>query len=135
MDARGAGLVEYLVLLGLVALAAFGGYRAFGRAGADTARAQAQCVATLSNCEGSQQGEAPALPTRRERIDAQAAAAAGGPGPAPPAADPAPAANAPPAAGAAPEPDGPEPPAKRDRSRSTSAGPTAATCSGSSRAG
>ena len=31
-DARGGGLFEYLLVLGLVALVAVGGYRAFGRA-------------------------------------------------------------------------------------------------------
>jgi pilus assembly protein Flp/PilA len=47
-DTRGASLVEYLVVVGLVALFALAGWRSFGQRIDDKAAAQAACVTSLS---------------------------------------------------------------------------------------
>ncbi|MEJ7733359.1 MAG: C2 family cysteine protease [Polyangiaceae bacterium] len=62
-DTRGASLVEYIVLVGLVALVALGGFRAFGAAALDKVNAQADCVATFSCGPGNPQGAGPAVGT------------------------------------------------------------------------
>jgi len=49
-DTRGAGLVEYMMVVGLVALVGIGGFRAFGSAALAKVNDQADCVATFS-CE------------------------------------------------------------------------------------
>jgi Flp pilus assembly pilin Flp len=72
-DRRGANLAEYLILVGLVALLALGGYRAFGSSVSDKAEAQAACVADFGGCAGAQ-GER-LLPTRSEIVDQAADAA------------------------------------------------------------
>jgi Flp pilus assembly pilin Flp len=51
-DTRGAQLVEYMVLIGLVALLAMAGFRTFGESAKAKAEAHARCVASLS-CDGS----------------------------------------------------------------------------------
>ncbi len=52
-DTRGASYVEYLIVLGMVALAAQVGLRAFGKSVAGTARSQADTIATIeSDCVG-----------------------------------------------------------------------------------
>jgi hypothetical protein len=112
-DCRGAGLVEYVLALGLVAVLAFSGWRAFGSSVDDKAAAQAECIRTLSCAPGS--ADEAAAPTRRERVDAQlqAAAATGG--------DPPPAPAGPPPGAAAVEPDA-DPPPKQPRARSVAIG-------------
>jgi Flp pilus assembly pilin Flp len=53
-DDRGAGLVEYLLVLGLVALVALGGYRTFGHSADSKVEAQAECVRRLDGqCNGA----------------------------------------------------------------------------------
>jgi Flp pilus assembly pilin Flp len=52
-DARGAQLVEYLLLVGLVAFLALAGLRTFGERTKAKAEAHARCVASLSCDEGS----------------------------------------------------------------------------------
>jgi len=54
-DTRGANLVEYLVIVGLIALVAMAGFRAFGRSVDDKATAQAACVESFS-CSGNGNG-------------------------------------------------------------------------------
>jgi Flp pilus assembly pilin Flp len=54
-DTRGANLVEYLVIVGLIALVAMAGFRAFGRSVDDKATAQAACVDSLA-CSGTGTG-------------------------------------------------------------------------------
>ena len=66
-DRRGANLVEYLILVGLVALLALGGYRAFGSSVSAKSEAQAACVADFGGCQGAE-GER-ILPTRSEIVD------------------------------------------------------------------
>jgi pilus assembly protein Flp/PilA len=51
-DTRGANLVEYLVVVGLIALVALAGFRAFGRSVDEKATAQAACVESFS-CSGN----------------------------------------------------------------------------------
>lgn len=46
-DTRGGGLVEYILLVGLVGLLAIGGFRRFGKSIADKAAAHARCVETF----------------------------------------------------------------------------------------
>jgi hypothetical protein len=60
-DTRGAGLLEYIVVVGLVALVALGGFRAFGAAALDKVNDQADCVATFSCGPGSQTGAQPGV--------------------------------------------------------------------------
>jgi Flp pilus assembly pilin Flp len=60
-DTRGASLVEYMVVVGLVALVALGGFRAFGAAALDKVNAQADCVATFSCGPGEASGAEPAV--------------------------------------------------------------------------
>jgi hypothetical protein len=48
LDSRGAGLVEYLIVVGLVAIVATAGFEAFGAAALEKATSQAECVASLS---------------------------------------------------------------------------------------
>ena len=59
-DTRGASLVEYLVLVGLVALFALAGFRAFGSSTDTKITAQAACVVSLS-CEEGTSGATAAL--------------------------------------------------------------------------
>jgi Flp pilus assembly pilin Flp len=54
-DTRGANLVEYMMLVGLVALVAMVGFRAFGAAALEKVSAQAECVATF-NCDPGSPG-------------------------------------------------------------------------------
>ncbi|MEJ7732046.1 MAG: hypothetical protein WKG00_22905 [Polyangiaceae bacterium] len=56
-DVRGAGLVEYIVLVGCVALLALGGFRLFGEKVTAKALAQAQCVLTFSCGPGNPSGD------------------------------------------------------------------------------
>jgi Flp pilus assembly pilin Flp len=51
-DTRGAQLVEYVLLVGLVALLAVAGFRVFGETATAKAEAQARCVESLS-CGGA----------------------------------------------------------------------------------
>jgi pilus assembly protein Flp/PilA len=51
-DRRGASLVEYMMLVGLVALLAMGGFRFFGERVRARIEAQAKCIATFSCAEG-----------------------------------------------------------------------------------
>lgn len=46
-DSRGAGMVEYLIILGVVALAAQTAFRAFGKSIASVAREQGMTVGTI----------------------------------------------------------------------------------------
>jgi pilus assembly protein Flp/PilA len=63
-DRRGASLVEYLIVVGCIALLAFGGWAAFGRAVDDKIRGQADCIVSGAGCEGDPQGaEAAPAPT------------------------------------------------------------------------
>ena len=48
-DTRGANLVEYLIIIGLVAIVAIGGFKAFGKTATGKAEAQAACVESF-NC-------------------------------------------------------------------------------------
>jgi Flp pilus assembly pilin Flp len=63
-DARGATLVEYIMLVGLVAMVVLAGFRAFGGTVDGKVERQAACVATLGGeCAGQDQGAYdPALP-------------------------------------------------------------------------
>jgi pilus assembly protein Flp/PilA len=56
-DVRGAGLVEYIVLVGCVALLALAGFRVFGQKVTAKALAQAQCVLTFSCGPGHASGD------------------------------------------------------------------------------
>ncbi|MEJ7728546.1 MAG: hypothetical protein WKG00_04975 [Polyangiaceae bacterium] len=47
-DSRGAGLVEYILLVGLVSLMALAGFRSFGSRVTDKASAQADCITRLA---------------------------------------------------------------------------------------
>jgi Flp pilus assembly pilin Flp len=69
-DDRGANLVEYLIVLGCIALVAFAGWSQFGVTVNDKLIAQADCITTFSGCEGNPQG-----------ADASPGPAAGTPGP------------------------------------------------------
>jgi Flp pilus assembly pilin Flp len=59
-DQRGANLVEYILIVGLLALVALGGFRQLEGSASDRATAHAQCVAALSCGDGSVTG-APAV--------------------------------------------------------------------------
>jgi Flp pilus assembly pilin Flp len=61
-DARGAQLVEYILVVGLVALVAVAGLRAFGASARDRALAQARCVQTLECDELHGSGSVAASP-------------------------------------------------------------------------
>jgi len=50
-DTRGAQLVEYLILVGMIAVLALAGFHAFGRSASSKAEAQAACVDSL-DCSG-----------------------------------------------------------------------------------
>jgi Flp pilus assembly pilin Flp len=52
-DRRGAGLVEYILLIGLIGLVALAGSRALGQGGDGKVRAHAACVASLSCGDGA----------------------------------------------------------------------------------
>jgi Flp pilus assembly pilin Flp len=67
-DRRGAQLVEYLVLVGLVAVIAILGFRAFGRTVDAKAAAQAECVATFSCAAATEDGIGH---SRSEQVDEQ----------------------------------------------------------------
>jgi Flp pilus assembly pilin Flp len=60
-DTRGAGLVEYILIVGLVALVALGGFRAFGAAALAKVNDQADCVATFSCGPGNPTGAQPGV--------------------------------------------------------------------------
>jgi Flp pilus assembly pilin Flp len=58
-DTRGASLVEYILVVGLVALVAAAGFRAFGSGLSSKAQQQAGCIKSLdSNCGSSAQTSA-----------------------------------------------------------------------------
>lgn len=59
--ARGVGLVEYVLLLGLVAIVAIGALRLFGASVQAKIEAQAKCVESL-DCSGKPAGEASKAP-------------------------------------------------------------------------
>src|SRR5262245_66225289 len=66
-DARGANLVEYIIVVGLIAIVAIGGFRLFGSSVNDKADRQAACVHSLA-CDGN--GDSSALgPNRTQTID------------------------------------------------------------------
>lgn len=56
-DTRGASLVEYIVAVGLVAVVALGGFRAFGASALAKVESQANCVETLSCGPGNPQSD------------------------------------------------------------------------------
>ncbi|MEJ7734820.1 MAG: toxin glutamine deamidase domain-containing protein [Polyangiaceae bacterium] len=58
-DDRGANLVEYLIVLGCIAILALGGWSRFGASVHDKLVGQAECIATWSGCEGHPQGADP----------------------------------------------------------------------------
>jgi Flp pilus assembly pilin Flp len=70
-DRRGAGLVEYLMLVGLIALVALAGFTAYGRHSETKTQAQAACVRNLSCTEG--QPGAAAVPGVGEAASTQTA--------------------------------------------------------------
>jgi hypothetical protein len=94
----GASLVEYIIVVGVVALFAVGGFRVFGGRLNAKSTAQAECVSTLSSCGNG------AVASMDDQDGPVTGAAADDPpaGPAPPggrgpvAAGPSPASNAPP---------------------------------------
>jgi pilus assembly protein Flp/PilA len=52
-DTRGAGIVEYIILIGVVALLAITAFRFFGKSVADKAKQQGDAVVTLNgDCVG-----------------------------------------------------------------------------------
>jgi Flp pilus assembly pilin Flp len=55
-DRRGAGLAEYILVVGLVALVAIVGFRTFGSKVTSKADAQADCVTNFEACAGNPQG-------------------------------------------------------------------------------
>jgi Flp pilus assembly pilin Flp len=57
-DTRGANLVEYILLVGVIALIAVGGFRVFGNTVDAKVQEQADCVASLESCGGSGSGTA-----------------------------------------------------------------------------
>jgi pilus assembly protein Flp/PilA len=88
-DRRGASLVEYIMLVGLVALVAAAGVRTFGQAVLARIEAQAACVATFDCAghgpgdEGSSSGDTgprpePPTPTRDQVLAAVETANASG---------------------------------------------------------
>jgi Flp pilus assembly pilin Flp len=60
-DTRGANLVEYMVLVGLIAILTLAGWRAFGSRIDAKAEAQARCIETFS-CPGGTPGAADGQP-------------------------------------------------------------------------
>jgi Flp pilus assembly pilin Flp len=76
-DARGASLVEYILVVGLVAVVCLLGFRAFGRSADDKVQAHAVCVGSLACGDGSGVGTSPGaapvagamLPSRTTQID------------------------------------------------------------------
>ena len=52
-DRRGAGLAEYLIAVGLVAILVLVGFRAFGEVATAKAEAQAACVSGLGCGQGA----------------------------------------------------------------------------------
>jgi phosphatidylserine/phosphatidylglycerophosphate/cardiolipin synthase-like enzyme len=77
-DSRGAGLVEYLILVGLVGLLALAGMRRFGASAQAKIEGQARCVTELD--AGCARAVAAEVPTRSVRVDAAAATTAEAPG-------------------------------------------------------
>jgi Flp pilus assembly pilin Flp len=55
-DRRGAGLAEYILVVGLVALVALVGFRSFGSSVTAKADAQADCITNFEACPGNPQG-------------------------------------------------------------------------------
>ncbi|MEJ7735213.1 MAG: C2 family cysteine protease [Polyangiaceae bacterium] len=55
-DGRGAGLAEYILVVGLVALVAMVGFRTFGSSVSAKADAQADCITDFEVCVGNPQG-------------------------------------------------------------------------------
>ena len=52
-DARGAGMIEYIIIVGVVALGAQTAFRAFGRSVSDKVKQQGDAVASIdSDCVG-----------------------------------------------------------------------------------
>jgi cardiolipin synthase len=74
-DARGANLVEYLVLVGLLAIGALAGTRIFGEQLDGKARAQAACVASFECAQGDAASTGDPAPTSGEPTPQSGAAA------------------------------------------------------------
>jgi Flp pilus assembly pilin Flp len=51
-DTRGANMVEYIILVGVVALIALAGYRVFGSAVDDAINAQSDSVGNINTTDG-----------------------------------------------------------------------------------
>lgn len=51
-DRRGASLVEYIILVGLVAIACFAGFSRFGSTTKSKVEAQADCITDMAGCNG-----------------------------------------------------------------------------------
>jgi hypothetical protein len=85
-DARGAGLGEYIVVVGVIALLAILGYRAFGRGALNSVQHEGQLVASLEGTAGSANAGAPPAggPAGSSQPGATGAAPAPAPGSAPP---------------------------------------------------
>lgn len=65
--------MEYIVLVGLVALVAIGGFRAYGRSIDDKAKEHAACVSSLScGGQGNGDGNEAMIPSRGSAIDGAA---------------------------------------------------------------
>jgi Flp pilus assembly pilin Flp len=69
-DTRGANLVEYIVIVGLIAVVALGGFRMFGGSVNGKVEAHAACVDSLSCGNGNGNGQNGAIgPSRSDQID------------------------------------------------------------------
>ena len=78
-SSRGSSLVELLVLVAFIGLAALAGYRFFGTSVHTAATAQANCVEALSGCERGGTGSSAAPPSSgADTAAAQLAAESGG---------------------------------------------------------
>src|SRR3712207_4198563 len=56
LDNRGANVVEYIIVVGLIALIALAGFRFFGSSVDTKIEEQAQCVKELGECGGTNTG-------------------------------------------------------------------------------
>ena len=113
-DRRGASLIEYVLVVGLVAVVALAGYRTFGQRAQAKADAQAKCISALS-CGSGDVGavSGDAIPSRQQKIAEAADAVKSGTPPATTAAAATPATPTPsPTPPAQPAP----PPPKQDKS-------------------